>query len=121
MKHVLIIEDDRWLAEQWAESCRSGGFETTIVKDGFTAIDAVDANKPDVIVLDLFLPGPNGIAFLHELRSHVDLANIPVVVTANSDNDIDEVHFRPYGVNRVMDKQDMTPAELVGSLRKITT
>ena len=119
MKKVLIIEDDKWLAEQWMASCQLNGFQAKVAKDGFTAIDAVDSDKPDVIVLDLFLPGPNGIAFLHELRSHADLATIPVIVTANSD--IDEIYFRPYGVDRVMDKQEMTPAGLVGALRKLAT
>lgn len=119
MKGVLIIEDDIWLAKQWATKCQADGFEVAVTRDGFEAIDAIDNRRPDVVVLDISLPGPNGIAFLHELRSHADLAHIPVIVATS--HVLEEKNLQPYGVVRILNKQEMTPPEFIGALRKVLT
>ena len=116
--YVLIVEDDEWQAEQYERTLEREGIRIEIVPHALAAIDALDAAVPDVIVLDVLLPGPNAFAFLHELRSHSDLAGVPVVLCTNSADQIAEEDVLAYGVVRVLDKTTMVPGDLVGVIKK---
>ncbi len=79
-KRVLLIEPDRLLAATYAGALEHAGYAVARVHTAQAAIEAADADKPDVIVLELQLAGEDGIAFLHELRSYPEWRQIPVVV-----------------------------------------
>ena len=116
--YVLIVEDDEWQAEQYERRLKTAGIRTQVVPHALAAIDALDTALPDVIVLDVLLPGANAFAFLHELRSHSDLSNIPVILCTNSADQIAEEDVVAYGVVRVLDKTTMVPADLVAAIKK---
>lgn len=116
--HMLIVEDDTWLAEIWRTHGETAGYSVVIARDGFAAIDACDEHIPDVILLDIVLPGPNGISFLHELRSHADFADIPVIVMTNLVS-VTVKKMAPYGVTHVFQKDSLTPQQLKSAVRKV--
>jgi two-component system response regulator MprA len=116
---VLIVDDDVWLAEQQSRLLKIAGYDVLIVTDSFDAIEAIDKHRPDVVVLDLMLGGPNGIVLLHELRSHSDLARIRVIFCTNSSQLLTEVDTASYGISAVLDKTTMHPNELVAAVRKV--
>lgn len=118
-RHVLLIDDDVWLGEQFARTLSRHDFEVTQARNGVSGMDAIDVQRPDVIVLDIFMPGPNGLVLLHELQSHGDLASIPVVLCSNSSADIALDILQPYGVQVVLDKTTMAPDDLVAAVRKV--
>ena len=74
--------------------------------------------RRQIRILDIFLPGPNGLAFLHELRSFSDTGDIPVIIwtTATMKDTLDQ--FSPYGVTAVIDKSLATLDELVVAIKK---
>lgn len=78
---VLIVEDDRWFAEICADSLSD--CDVRICHDAQAAIEAIDAVVPNIILLDLMLPGSNGVAFLQELRSYQDTRETPVIVCSS--------------------------------------
>jgi len=80
-QRVLIVEDDRWFADICADSLSD--CDVRICHDAQTAIEAIDAARPDIILLDLMLPGSNGVAFLQELRSYQDTRETPVIVCSS--------------------------------------
>ena len=82
-------------------------------------MDMIDKHHPHAIVLDIFMPGPNGIVLLHEMRSHSDLANIPVIVCSNSASDIPHGNLAKYGVMAVLDKTTMHPDDIVTAVRRV--
>ena len=51
-------------------------------------METIDRLKPNVIILDLFMPGPNGIVLLHEMQSHADLSRIPIILISNAAGDL---------------------------------
>ena len=116
-RNVLIIDDDTWLAELWQQYLVAAGFSTRVVKDGFAGIDACDDRIPHVIILDVLLPVTNGVAFLHELRSHHDLAHVPVIVVSSAT--LDKKNLTPYGVIEVFDKATVTPKQLVDAVKQV--
>lgn len=116
---VLIVEDDEWQAEQYQRSLTAAGIRTEVVPHALAAIDTIDAVVPDAIVLDVLLPGANAFTFLHELRSHADLAGIPVILCTNSADQIAEDDVAAYGVMQVLDKTTMVPADLPKAVKKV--
>lgn len=116
MKHVLIVEDDRWQAELLARQIENAGYSIELCGDGIAAFAAIDQRKPDVIILDMMLPGPNAMVFLHELRSHADLMTIPVIMCSTTPLDLQTL--QPYGVTVTLDKATMHPDDVVVAVRK---
>ena len=82
---ILVVEDDTALANMYRASLRLAGFEVATAHDGFTALSSIDANRPDLIVLDLHLPRVHGVAVLQDLAANPDTATIPVVIVTGTD------------------------------------
>ena len=116
---VLVIEDDTWMNEVYVRTLRNAGFKVKVATNALEGMDMIDEYRPDVIVLDLYLPGPNAVVLLHELRSHVDLAVIPVVLSTNNAAEISADALESYGVCSILDKTVMTPEDVVGAVRKV--
>lgn len=116
--HVLIVEDDPWFAKQHIRILEKSGCTATWVADGIAAIAALDEQRPDAIVLDLFLPGPNAIVLLHEIQSYADLATIPVIICSGRAADVSRHALKSYGVVDVLDKATMQPADLVAAVKR---
>lgn len=120
MTHVMIIEDDRWQGEMLGDILQQSQFTVTLCSDGQQAIEMIDSQPPDVIVLDLLLPSANGVAFLHEIKSYQDLANIPIVVcTASGLSSSLRQALTQYGVEVVLDKTELEPKQLVDTISKV--
>lgn len=117
--YVLIVEDDEWLAEQYVRNLQAAGYRAEYVPHALAAIDAIDTRQPDAMILDVFLIGPNAFTLLHEMRSHTDLAQIPVILCTNSADVIADEDVAAYGVNQVLSKADMTPQDLVAAVKKV--
>jgi CheY-like chemotaxis protein len=79
-KRILVIDDDPRITDLLAEFCTNLGYEVIPVNDGLSAVAAVEAWKPDLITLDLEMPGKDGLEVLRELRAHPETRNIPVLV-----------------------------------------
>lgn len=116
---ILVIEDDVWTAEQHVRILDSAGFKASFVTNAPEAMEAIDTHPPRLIVLDLLLTGQNAFALLHELRSHSDLAGIPVILCTNSADALAEEDLAVYGVRRVLDKTTMRPEDLVAAVKKV--
>lgn len=117
--NILIVEDDQWLAEEYVRTLQGSGYQAEYVMHALAAIDIIDINRPDVIVLDVFLAGPNAFTLLHELQSHADLAGIPVILCTTSAGDIADEDIAAYGVHQVLDKTTMHPADMIAAIKKI--
>jgi CheY-like chemotaxis protein len=117
--YILIVEDDEWLAEQYKRILSEAGIRTESVPHALAAIDSIDTHLPDVLVLDLLLAGPNAFTLLHELRSHTDLAAIPVILCTTSADQIAEEDITAYGVRQVLDKATMLPRDFVAAIKKV--
>ncbi len=120
-KRVLLIDDDAWFVEQLARTVAKAGYEAVLARNGIEGMEQIDIAMPDAIILDFFMPGPNGLVLLHELQSHSDLAAIPVILCTNSAADVAPEDLVQYGVRRVLDKTTMEPADVVAAIRKVTT
>ncbi|PIR96753.1 MAG: response regulator [Candidatus Doudnabacteria bacterium CG10_big_fil_rev_8_21_14_0_10_41_10] len=90
MRSILIIEDDPTIQKALSEVMLSEGYKvyTSFEADG--GLEKVANNKPDLILLDLILPGKSGFEFLKEIKNSPSTSSIPVVILSNL-GDEDEV------------------------------
>jgi CheY-like chemotaxis protein len=77
---ALLIEDDRDVAELFRHVLDMAGYDSEIIYDGFEANRRLAISQPDVVLLDLQLPGVSGIDILKKMRADERLKNIPVIV-----------------------------------------
>jgi len=117
--YVLIVEDDDWLAEQYARTLEAAGIQASAVGHALAAMDVIDTKKPDALVLDVLLPGPNIFTLLHEIRSHSDLAAIPVILCTNSADKFVGEDLAAYGIKTVLSKTTMHPGDMVAAIKKV--
>jgi CheY-like chemotaxis protein/GGDEF domain-containing protein len=83
---VLVVEDDQAIRRLLNEALSGNGYETVEAADGPTALEAARASTPDVILLDVGLPGTDGFGVLAELKADEQLREVPVLmVTAWGD------------------------------------
>lgn len=91
MKRVLIIEDEKDLAELLAFNLEKEGFVATCVYDGKQGLERANTDVPDLILLDLMLPGLLGTEVCKALRKEKQTAQIPIIMITAKGDEIDRV------------------------------
>jgi two-component system phosphate regulon response regulator PhoB len=91
MKKVLIIEDEKDLAELLAFNIEKEGYAATCVYDGKLGLEHAVADLPDLILLDLMLPGMLGTEVCKALRKDQRTAHIPIIMITAKGDEIDRV------------------------------
>jgi DNA-binding response OmpR family regulator len=82
-KTILIIEDDKFLRELIAQKLIKEGYEISEAIDGEEAMKKVREEKPNLVLLDLILPGIDGFEVLSKMKEDPALAQIPVIILSN--------------------------------------
>jgi len=100
-RSILFIEPDHILGNIYKEYFINKGFRVLVCNDGQRAIDTIDKESPDIIVLELQLTAHNGFEFLYELRSYTEWYSIPVIINTlipKSRTKLDESSLNNLGV-----------------------
>jgi len=112
---ILIVEDEPKLAALLADYLTAASYKTQIVADGREVIPAVKAAPPDLILLDLMLPGRDGIDVCRELRT---FSEIPVIMVTARVEEIDRLLGLEIGADDYICKP-FSPREVVARVRAI--
>lgn len=83
MNTILIIEDERGLAQSLSYVLKHAGFETILAASGDEGLRLVQTTKPSLILLDLILPGMSGVEVLKAIQDNPNTRSIPVIVLTN--------------------------------------
>jgi len=84
-RRILVIEDDPALAAMYQTALSFAGFDVAVSGDGLTALEDIDEEHPDLVILDLRLPQLDGSTILRELAATPDTRNIPIIVVTGGD------------------------------------
>ena len=103
-KRVLLVEDEPNIIEAIRFILSRDGWAVETHSDGATAVDAILAAPPDVLVLDVMLPGKSGFDILRDLRAAPSTAALPVLMLTAKGQGRDRELAERYGVNRFMTK-----------------
>jgi two-component system response regulator RstA len=115
MEHVLIIEDDVRLAELTRDYLESNGFKVTVEAEGSRGVEQIQALQPDLVILDLMLPGEDGLSICR--RARPDYAGPILMLTARTD-DMDQVLGLEMGADDYVPKP-VQPRVLLARMRAL--
>ena len=115
MKKILIVEDEVKLAALEADYLRAEGFEPHCIANGLEVVPWVRANAPDLILLDLMLPGRDGLDICRDLRSFSD---VPIVMVTARVEEIDRLIGLDLGADDYVCKP-FSARELVARVKAI--
>ncbi|MCL5435814.1 MAG: response regulator [Patescibacteria group bacterium] len=82
-KKILVVEDEPSILKAVVEVLGMHGYQVFSATDGEHGLALASEVKPDLVLLDLILPGKNGFEVLKELKSTVGLSDIPVIISSN--------------------------------------
>ncbi len=119
LKKILLIEDDKFLRELMNKKLLSLDYEVETAADGETGLIKIKEVKPDVVLLDLILPGINGFEVLEKAKKDPETANIPVVILSNLGQAEDIERGLKLGAVDFLVKAHFTPQEIVNKLKNI--
>lgn len=112
MKQILVVEDDRDIADLLAHHLGRAGYATDIIADGGLVMKRVRQRTPDLIVLDLMLPGLTGLEICRQLRAEADVRNTPVIMLTARADETDRIVGLEIGADDYVTKP-FSPKELV--------
>ena len=115
MPKLLLVEDEKSIAEGLAITLEAEGFQVAWVKDGLEAIPAWERLRPDLVVLDLMLPGMSGTEICRALRSRSD---VPIIMLTAREAEVDRVVGLELGADDYVTKPFST-RELVARIKAI--
>lgn len=118
-KRVLVIEDETNIIEAVSFILSRDGWEVKTHSNGHDAVDAVRRRQPDVVILDVMLPGKNGFEILQELRDDPQLADLPVLMLTARGQDKDRDMAARSGASMFMTKP-FSNSEVLSALRTLT-
>jgi len=116
---ILIIEDEASFRRTYQDMFKAAGYDVLIAENGEIGWDLAKAKKPDLIMLDLFLPGLHGFDVLKYIRGDAETKNIPVVITTSMGGDQDIQKGLELGATDYMIKGFFTPREILGKIRSV--
>lgn len=113
-KKILIIDDDQVNVQLVRSRLEQNGYSVISALDGAVGLEMVDAEKPDLVILDVEMPGMNGYTFMTQLRKRGGIAPLPPVIVLTAHETMQPI-FTLKGVRGYMVK----PLKIDELLRKI--
>ncbi|MDK8795221.1 MtrAB system response regulator MtrA [Corynebacterium sp. MSK044] len=110
---ILVVDDDPAISEMLTIVLEAEGFEAVPVMDGMEAVPAFHSNNPDLILLDLMLPGMSGVDICKEIRKE---SNVPIVMLTAKTDTVDVVLGLESGADDYITKP-FKPRELIARIR----
>lgn len=118
MHHVMLIEDEPSIAEAICFILRRDGLQVTAIADGTGAVAAILAHKPDMLILDLMLPGASGLEIVAALRAEAVTAHLPVLMLTAKGQGRDREAALLAGVTQFMTKP-FANADLLAAVKAL--
>lgn len=118
-KKILIIEDDKFLRKVIAQKIMKEGYEMAEAVDGEGGVESAKKEKPDIILLDLILPGIDGFEVLARLKGDQETSKIPVIILSNLGQKEDAEKGLKMGAVDYLIKAHFTPSEIINKIEGV--
>ncbi len=116
---ILVVEDDKFLRELITQKLAREGYNVKEAVDGEEGVIKVKEEKPDLILLDLILPGIDGFEVLAKIKEDPELESIPVVILSNLGQRDDVERGLKLGAVDFLIKAHFTPGEIVEKIEEV--
>lgn len=110
---ILVVEDDQLIQRMYGRSLAQAGYTVVFANNGPEALDVATHERPDTILMDVMMPGMDGIEVLKELKANPATAPVPVIMlSANDDPELMQ-HALETGAVKYLTKSDVEPKQIV--------
>jgi two-component system response regulator VicR len=117
MHKILYVEDETIIAEVYKRMLEHAGFNVEVASDGYRALELVSVFEPELILLDLMLPGIDGVEILKNIRSNEKTKSLPVFIFSNAMSRELVQQAWDAGATKCFTKADWTPKELISAIK----
>ena len=118
MSRVLVVEDQRAQREMIADLLEGSGISVALANDGVEALEQIDSQCPDLVVLDIVMPRMNGYEVCRRLKQDPKTQNVPVVMCSTKGEEFDRYWGMRQGADAYIAKP-FQPTELVGTVKQL--
>jgi two-component system alkaline phosphatase synthesis response regulator PhoP len=115
---ILIVEDEKDIVKMLDYNLKKEGYKTLVTYDGEDAIDAANTKQPDLILLDLMLPGMDGLEVCKTLKGESKTALIPIIMLTAKSQESDKVVGLELGADDYVTKP-FSPRELIARIKAV--
>lgn len=119
MSKILLIEDDKFLRELIIQKLGKEGYDVSEAPEGESGLLKIKEERPDLVLLDLILPGIDGFEVLSRMKKDAELASIPVIILSNLGQKDDVQKGMDLGAEDYLIKAHFTPGEIVEKIKVI--
>lgn len=116
-KKILLVEDDPFLGKVIHDKLKEKGAKARLIDRGDTAWEEVQKDIPEIVLLDIRLPGIDGFQVLENMRAHEKLKEVIVIIISNFDQSQDKERGQKLGADYLV-KALVTPDEIVKAVRR---
>jgi len=117
-KKILVIEDDAIALRLIEYTLRKEGYEVLQAKNGLEGISKAQSEEPDLVILDVMLPGIDGFEVCHRLRSESQTARLPILMLSGKAQEIDKATGLKVGADDYVTKPT-APRELISRVESL--
>jgi DNA-binding response OmpR family regulator len=118
-KKILVVEDDKFLRKVISLKLDREGYEVSEAVDGEKGAEKIKKEKPDLVLLDLILPGIDGFEVLSKVKTDPVLSKIPIIILSNLGQKDDIEKGLKMGANDYLVKAHFTPDEIITKIKLI--
>jgi DNA-binding response OmpR family regulator len=119
MSKILIIEDEQDILDLLSKKISESGYEVVVAQDGEEGLRLIREEKPDLVLLDMVLPGMSGLELLKRKQSSAETAGSPVIIISNSGVPSEISQARHLGAKDWIVKTKFSLQETISKIDKI--
>ena len=119
-RHILVVDDDHRVRTLLSWQLEAAGFAVRCAADGAEALDRIGRDRPDLVILDLSLPGVGGLDVLRSVRQHepAGATPLPVIILSGRSGETDRIVGLDFGADDYLVKP-FSPGELAARVRSV--
>jgi len=118
MTKIAIIEDDQVISQMYRMKFEADGFTVQVAPNGEQGVKLAESMSPDIILLDMQMPGMSGAEALAEIRKESWGKTTPVIVLTNLGEEEAPKNLHSLGIESYIVKADLTPKQVVDRVKK---
>ncbi len=116
---IFLVEDDPTLIDMYSIKFKDEGYDVIVSSQGTDAPEVAKKEVPDIILLDIILPGMDGFAILEAVKKETKTKHIPVILLSNLGQDSDIEKGKKLGATDYLVKANFTPTQILEKIKSI--
>jgi PAS domain S-box-containing protein len=120
-KYILVVDDDPSLADILRQFLPESEFRVASALDGLAGLEAIEAERPDILLLDIMMPRLDGFGVIEKLRANLQTRDLPIIVISAKDLTVEEAARLKETVAFVMKKQGFQGEQLLEEINSVLT